>query len=158
MKEFIVCELIVQDHKIILHQRKFIAKLLQDFDNEIKDLKFKGFPMGNLTKVIHTYDDSKDLLSTHIQVRYQSGVGSLLYIVKHSRPYLNNSIRELSKSMDRENKEGYKKLLQALNFIKYTTNLGIIFENSKNLLGTLSDILIRTFQEIPPTENIFQDT
>ena len=39
MKEFVGFELIVQDHKIILHQRKIIAKLLQDFDNEIKDLK-----------------------------------------------------------------------------------------------------------------------
>ena len=33
--------------------------------------------------------------------------------------------------MDRANEEGYKKLLQVLNFIKYKTNLGIIFETSK---------------------------
>ena len=84
--------------------------------------------MGNLTKVIRPSDDSQDLLSTQKQVRYQSGVGSLLYIVKHSRPDLNNSVRELSKSMDRANEEGYKKLLQVLNFIKYTTDLGIIFK------------------------------
>ena len=102
-------ELIVQDQKIILHQRKIIAKLLQDFDNEIKDLKFKGFPMGNLTKVICTPDYSKDFLSTHRQVSYQSVVGYLIYIVKHSIPDLKNSVRELSKSMDRDNEEGYKK-------------------------------------------------
>ena len=137
MKELVGCELIVQDHKIILHQRKIIVKLLQDFNNEIKDLKFKVFPMGNLTKVIRPSDDSKDLLSTHRQVHYQSGVGSLLYIVKHSRPDLNNSVRELSKSMDQSNEEGYKKLLQVLNFIKYTTNLGIIFETSKTLTWNL---------------------
>ena len=71
MKEFVGCELIVQGHKIILHQRKIISKLFQDFDNEIKDLKFKGFPMGNLTKVIRPSDDSKDLLSTQRQLRYQ---------------------------------------------------------------------------------------
>ena len=71
MKEFLGCELIVQDQKIILHQRKIIAKLLQYFDNEIKNLKFKGFPMGNFTKVICLPDDSKDLLSTHRQVSYQ---------------------------------------------------------------------------------------
>ena len=93
--------------------------------------------MGNLTKVIHPYDDSKDLLSTHRKLRYQSGVGSLLYIVKHSRPDLNNSVRGLSKSMDRENEEGYKKLLQVLNFIKNTTNLGIIFETSRTLTWNL---------------------
>ena len=40
MKEFVGCELIVQDNKIIQHQRKIIIKLLQDFSQEIKDLKF----------------------------------------------------------------------------------------------------------------------
>ena len=64
MKEFFECELIVQDHKIILHQRKIISKLLQDFYNEMKDLKFKGCPMGNLTKVIRPSDDSQDILPT----------------------------------------------------------------------------------------------
>ena len=78
MKEFVGCELIIQDNKIILHQRKIIIKLLQDFNKEIKDLKFKGWPMGNLIKVNCPLDDSQDLLSTNKQVRYQSGVGSLL--------------------------------------------------------------------------------
>ena len=39
--------------------------------------------------------------------------------------------------MDRANEEGYKKLLQVINFIKYTTNLGIIFETSKTLTWNL---------------------
>ena len=71
MKEFLGCELVVQDNKIIINQIKIIIKLLQAFNKEIKDLKFKVFPMGNLTKVIGALDDSQDLLSTHKQVRYQ---------------------------------------------------------------------------------------
>ena len=51
--------------------------------------------MGNLTKVIRPSDDSQDLIPTQNQVRYQSVVGSLLYLVKHSRPDLNNYVREL---------------------------------------------------------------
>ena len=35
--------------------------------------------------------------------------------------------------MDRSDKDVYKKLLQVLNFLKYTTNLGIIFKSSKTL-------------------------
>ena len=62
--------------------------------------------MGNLTKVIHPSDNSQDLLPTQRQVPYQSGVGSLLYIIKNSWTHLNNSGRESSKSMYRENKEG----------------------------------------------------
>ena len=36
-----------------------------------------------------------------------------------------------------KNEEGYKKLLQVLNFIRYTTDLGIIFETSKTLTWNL---------------------
>ena len=31
---------------------------------------------------------------------YRSGVGTLLYLTKHSRPDITNPVRELSKSMD----------------------------------------------------------
>ena len=127
IKELLGCELIIQDKKIILHQLKIILKLLQDFHQEIKNLKFKGFPMGNLIKVTSPLDDSSDILPTNKQVRYHSGVGSLLYLVKNSRPDLKNSVRELSKIMDRSEQEGYKKLLKVLNFLKNNTNLGIIF-------------------------------
>ena len=133
IKEFVGCELIIYNEKIILHQRKIILKLLQDFNSEINNLKFKGCPIGNLIKVTCPHDVSKYILYTSKQVRYQSGVGSFLYIIKHSRPYLNNSVRELSKRMDRDNKDGYEKLLQVINFLKYTTNLGIIFKSSKTL-------------------------
>ena len=61
--------------------------------------------MGKLIKVTLPLDGSKYILSTNKQVRYQSGVGSFLYIVKHSRPYLNNSVRKLSKRMDLEDKD-----------------------------------------------------
>ena len=39
--------------------------------------------------------------------------------------------------MDQEDKDGYEKLLQVLNFLKYTTNLGIIFKSSKTLTWNL---------------------
>ena len=99
----------IKDNKLIIHQRKIILKLLQEFHPEIKDLKFKGFPMGNLIKVNRPTEDLSDIIPTNKQVRYQSGVGSLLYIVKHSRPYLNNSVIELSMIMDLEENEGYMK-------------------------------------------------
>ena len=108
MNKFVGCELIVKDNKIILQQRKILIKLMKDFNQEIKDLKFKGFQIGNLIKINCPLDDSKDILSTNKQVRYQSGVGSLLYIIKNSIPDLNNSVRELLKRMDRENEDGYK--------------------------------------------------
>ena len=69
--EYVGCELIIKDDKLILHQHKIILKLLQDFDQEIKDLNFKGCPMGNLIKVTHPLDESNDILYTNKQVWYQ---------------------------------------------------------------------------------------
>ena len=34
------------------------------------------------------------------QSMYRSGMGTLLYLTKHGRPDITNSVRELSKSMD----------------------------------------------------------
>ena len=34
------------------------------------------------------------------QSMYSSGVGTLLYLIKHSRPDITKPVRELSKSMD----------------------------------------------------------
>ena len=46
-----------------------------------------------------------------------SAVGSILYLVKHSRPELSNVLLELSKCMDEANMSHYKVFLHA---IKYT--------------------------------------
>ena len=39
----------------------------------------------------------EEKLTDEEQASYQSGVGSLFYLLKHSRPDLSNSVRELSK-------------------------------------------------------------
>ena len=73
----------IQENNIILHQLKITLTLLQDFKEEIKVIKFKGFPMGNLTKVHITPKDSNKVLYMNKQARYKSGVVSLLYIVNN---------------------------------------------------------------------------
>ena len=57
--------------------------------------------------------------------RYQSGVGSLLYIVMHSRPDLSNCVRELSKSMKNSSNENYKSLCRVIRYLYDTKTLGI---------------------------------
>ena len=51
--------------------------------------RFIGGKVDNISKV-----DEKT------QSMYRSGVGTLLYLTKHSRPDITNPVRELSKSMD----------------------------------------------------------
>ena len=84
------------------------------------------------------YDDS--------QTRYRSSVGSILYLVKISRPYLSNISRELSKVMMKCTSFHYSLLLRALKYIEKTILYGIYYNpkdkmnlsNNNNKLWELS--------------------
>ncbi len=54
------------------------------------------------------------------QFKYCSGVGSLLYLLKHLRRDLSNSLRELSKVMDGANKSHQKALCRIKKFLAQT--------------------------------------
>ena len=45
------------------------------------------------------------------QQEYQSGIGTLLYLTKHSRPDIANAVSELSKSMDGASKLQFREML-----------------------------------------------
>ena len=55
--------------------------------------------------------------SYNIQKRYRSGVGSLLYLVKHLQPKFSNTVHELFKNMDRSNTSHYKELLRTIKYV-----------------------------------------
>ena len=45
-------------------------------------------------------ENEEDKVNTQNHETYRSGVGTLLYLTKHSRPDISNPVRELSKTMD----------------------------------------------------------
>ena len=51
------------------------------------------------------------------QKLYRSGVGMLLYLVKHSQPDLSNGTREMSKVMDKA-MEGYRAEVVMLHWVE----------------------------------------
>ena len=107
----------VKDEEIIIHQRKMIENLYRYFQDELKSFKKKNIPMTQGDHVIRPECD-KDLdLTFDYFKNYQSGVGLLLYIVRHSRPDLSNCVRELSKSMTLTTRDNYKKLLRVIRYI-----------------------------------------
>jgi hypothetical protein len=67
------------------------------------------------------------------QALFRSGVGSLLYLVKHSRPDIANCVRELSKvMMDRAGHNHWKSLLRAIRYCEVTKDHVIqIFNTEK---------------------------
>jgi hypothetical protein len=72
------------------------------------------------------------LLSTEEGTRYRSGVGMLLYLVKHSRPDISNSVRELSKVCDGANQSHWKSLMRNIQFVLSTSHLGLRLKPEKD--------------------------
>ena len=64
-------------------------------------------------------------VSPEMQTRYRSGVGMLLYLVKHSRPEIANAVRELTRCMDKATKEAYREMLRVLKYVCDTQTLGL---------------------------------
>jgi hypothetical protein len=59
---------------------------------------------GTPQKVLQSIKpENEEYLKKEEMKKYQSGVGSLLYLLKHSRPELSNPIRELLKCMNGAN-------------------------------------------------------
>ena len=56
-------------------------------------------------------------ISYYPQKIYISGVESLLYLLKHSRPKLSNRVHEISKCMDEANVSHYKALQRAIKYV-----------------------------------------
>jgi len=67
------------------------------------------------------------------QKLYRSGVGMLLYLLKHSRPDLLNPIRELSKEMDLAGLVHVKELMRVVKYVIETKEKGLkmVPNNSK---------------------------
>jgi len=66
-----------------------------------------------------------DVISNEEQKQFRSIIGSLLYLVKLSRPDLNNAVRELSKVMDGATPGQMKELKRVLSFVSATKNKGL---------------------------------
>ena len=71
-------------------------------------------------------------ISVEDQQIYRSGVGMLLYLVKHSRPDIANVTRELSKANNGVNPAMYKELLRMIKYVVETENLGLRLEPMGN--------------------------
>ena len=90
-----------QGDKMMISQPDIIARLERYFGQEVQDLKEYKTPLPAHYHVVRPDKDATDVLSKTDMLKYRSGTGSLLYLVKHSRIDIANAVRELSKVMDK---------------------------------------------------------
>ena len=126
LHDYLSCEIVFSDDKkkAWLGQPYLISKLELLFNDEVKGLqKYKtpGTPSAHQVREL----DKSLCLPAEKQTRFRSGVGMLLYLVKHSRPDIANCVRELSKVLDGATPGSYKEMCRVIKYVLDTKELGL---------------------------------
>ena len=126
MKHFVGCHLIENQLKdtMWIHQPKLITHLEESFMDIIKHERSYKTPGAPKTVVLRP-TDTDTLISSKDQSMYRSGVGMLLYLIKHSRPDLSNAVRELTKVLDGATQAHMKAMYRVIKFVFDTKNYAL---------------------------------
>ena len=92
-----------------------------------------------------------DCIEEDQQKIFRSGIGMLLYLVKHTKPDLDNPVRELSKVMDGATMEHYRELMIVVKFSIDTENKALSIWPTKKNNGLYMVYVIVTLVETKTT-------
>jgi Reverse transcriptase (RNA-dependent DNA polymerase) len=126
METFVGCQIIENDKRdtIWLHQPKLLKHLKEQFGELVSKVKPVTTPAAPRTIIVRP-EKGDTLISATDQSKFRSGVGMLLYLVKHSRLDIANAVRELSKVADGANHAHWKALLRTIKYVICTENLAL---------------------------------
>ena len=118
LTDYLSCK-IVQERdkgKAWIMQPHLIENLEKKFGEEVNGMKSYTTPGTPRFKIVRPTSELEGI-EGDMQSRYRSGVGMLLYLIKHSRPDIANVVRELSKCMDGATLAAYKEMLRVIRFV-----------------------------------------
>jgi hypothetical protein len=126
METFVGCKIINNkaNDTIYIHQPKLLLHLKQDFGALVESLKEFKTPAPPRSMVKRP-DKEYILITIEQQTNFRSGVGMLLYLVKHSRFDIANSVREISKVADGATIAHWKLLLRCIKYVITTEYLAL---------------------------------
>ena len=124
-----------------LGQPHMIKKIESSFGEEAKSARLGKTP-GTPGQILNRPQKGEEALPADKQRRLMSGVSTLLYLVKHSRPDIANAVRELTKCMDLGTPVSYKELLKVVKFVLHTKDLGLKMYPNINFEALLWELLL----------------
>lgn len=99
--------------------------MLIEFNKDVEGLQKYNVP-GTPQKSLIVVKKDEPSMDPEQHKRFQSGVGSLLYLTKHYRPDIANAVRELSRNIRESNLCHQKELFRIIKFVKDTRNYGLL--------------------------------
>jgi hypothetical protein len=142
LKHFVGCHIIENDQKdtIWIHQ----PNLLRDLKGKFGEIIGKGKPAatpGAPKTTVMRPQEGDVLIGPEMQTQFRSGVGMLLYLIKHSRPEISNPVRELTKVVDGATHGHWKAMQRTIKYVLDTENYALkIKPNKKNGVFTLGGV------------------
>ena len=129
LSDYLSCDIQMNPGKTIgwIGQPHMVKKIEKTFGEEVKSMqecKTPGTPGYKIKKP----DEDTKLISDELQSRYRTGVGQIMFLIKHSRPDLMSAVRELSKVLGKATSAAYKELLRCAKFVIGTKCKGLKFE------------------------------
>jgi Reverse transcriptase (RNA-dependent DNA polymerase) len=130
MNKFVGCHIIDTTDKVgvWIHQPKLLKNLMANFKDLIEESArvFKT-PSASKSLIIRP-EDGDPLISPENQKNVRMGVGMLLSLVKHARPNISTSVRELSRVEDGATDAHFKALLCTMNYVLGTGDHGLLLQ------------------------------
>ena len=127
LNDFLGCDILrhAEEPVSYLLQPHLIKKIRKSFGT-IKQMNKKYNTPGSPRQILRRVKPEEDnALNKKTQTLYQSGVGSLLYLLKHSRPELSNPIRELTKCMTGANQHALKEMYRVISWVLRHQDIGL---------------------------------
>jgi Reverse transcriptase (RNA-dependent DNA polymerase) len=130
MNEYVGCKVIPTDeNSLFIIQPDLINKMEKTFKELLNGGIVYSTPAGpGLTVIRETVKGSE--ISELEQRIYRSGVGVLLYLIKHSRPDISNATRELAKVMDGAGEAHLKMLFCTIKYVVDTKNRALYMKSN----------------------------
>ena len=127
MEDYLGCEFVTTEDGTCgwLGQPHVIKTLEKKFGDDVKNMKVYNTPGTPGFSAVKPEEDQQ--VSEGEMTTYRSGTGTLLYLVKHSRPDIANSTRELSKVMDCASYAHLKEMYRVVKFVLDTKDFGLKF-------------------------------
>lgn len=124
LQDYLSCEITIDRDKKMgwIHQPHLLDKLEKQFGEEVKNMqryRTPGTPGQGILRGTNAKVDQEK------HKTYRSGVGMLLYLVKHTRPDISNAVRELTKALDAPSPAAYKEMLRVIKYTIDTRDLAL---------------------------------
>jgi len=126
MADYLNCriEFLKNRDKIWIGQLQLMKKINAKFGPMVEKMGNYKTP-GSPHVALRRLEPDNAIISKEDHAIYRSGVGMLLYLVKHSRPDIANTTRELSKLMDKPTPAANKEMKRVLKYVIDTKDYGL---------------------------------